>query len=144
MHQSIQIIGNLGKKPEMRYTPSGKAVTSFSVATSRKYPAADGSIVSETTWFRITTWSKTAEACNQYLDKGSKVFIEGRLVPDAQTGGPKIYKKQDGSAGASFEVTANLVRFLSSKGEGAPVQAGASVAEIEGAGEPIPEDDIPF
>ena len=81
MYQKLIIIGNLGRDPEMRYTPDGNPVTSFTVATSRKYKDTD-----ETTWFRISVWGKQAENCNQYLRKGSRVFVEGRLIPDLQTG----------------------------------------------------------
>jgi single-strand DNA-binding protein len=142
MYHTIIIVGNVGKDPEMRYTPSGQAVTSFSVATNRQYTTGNGEQVKETIWFRVTTWGKQAEICNQYVKKGSKVLIEGRLTPDKATGGPRIWTKQDGSAGASFEVTAGTVRFLSSRGEGgegAPTMGGG----FEGAEIPA-EDDIPF
>lgn len=118
MYHTIILVGNLGRDPEMRYTPSGQAVTTFNVATNRQYTGADGNLVKETIWFRVTVWGKQAETTSQYLKKGSKVLIEGRLVPDAATGGPRIWTRQDGTAGASFEVTANTVRFLSSRGEG--------------------------
>jgi single-strand DNA-binding protein len=142
MFHTIIIVGNVGKDPEMRYTPSGQAVTSFSVATNRQYTTGGGEQVKETVWFRVTTWGKQAEICNQYLRKGSKVLIEGRLTPDKATGGPRVWSKQDGSTGASFEVTAGTVRFLSSRGEGSgegPMMGGG----MEGAEIPA-EDDIPF
>jgi single-strand DNA-binding protein len=141
MYHTLIIVGNVGRDPEMRYTPSGQAVTSFSVATNRQYTAANGEQVKETIWFRISTWGKTAEVCNQYVKKGSKVLVEGRLTPDKTTGGPRIWTKQDGTVGASFEVTAQTVRFLSSRGEseGTPVAgSGMEMAELP------PEDDIPF
>lgn len=116
MFHTIIIVGNLGRDPEMRYTPSGQAVTSFSVATSREY-TANNEKVKETIWFRVSTWGKTAEACNTYLKKGAKVLIEGRLQPDKATGAPRVWEK-DGKYSASFEVTASEVKFLSSK-EGA-------------------------
>ncbi len=97
MYHTIIIVGNLGKDPEMRYTPSGQAVTSFSVASNRKYTSSNGEQVNETIWFRISAWGKQAEICNQYLKKGSKVLVEGRLTPDKNTGGPRIWQKQDGS-----------------------------------------------
>ena len=141
MYHTLIIVGNVGKDPEMRYTPSGQAVTSFSVATNRQYTASNGEQVKETIWFRVSAWGKQAEICNQYLRKGSKVLIEGRLTPDKNTGGPRIWSKQDGTAGASFEVTASTVRFLSSRGEG----EGGPVAGGEmGMAEMPPEDDIPF
>ena len=82
MFHTLIIVGNLGKDPEMRYTPSGQAVTSFSVASNRKYTSSNGEQVNETIWFRISAWGKQAEICNQYLKKGSRVLVEGRLTPD--------------------------------------------------------------
>ncbi len=117
MYSTVILVGNLGRDPEMRFTPSGQAVTNFSVATNRQYTASNGENVKETTWFRISTWGRTAEVCNQYLQKGSRVLVEGRLVPDPATGGPRLWTRQDGTPAASFEVTANIVRFLSTRGE---------------------------
>ena len=124
MYQSITIVGNVGRDPEMRYTPSGQAVTSFSVATNREYTGGDGVKVKETAWFRVSTWGKTAEVCSQYVAKGSKVLVEGRLISDPATGGPKVFTKQDGTTSASFEINANVVRFLSSKTEHAGPDVG--------------------
>lgn len=137
MYHTIIIVGNLGREPEMRYTPGGQAVTNFSVATNRQYQGTDGNMVKETIWFRISVWGKQAESCNTYLHKGSKVLIEGRLQPDPATGGPRIWNRQDGTPNASFEVTASTVRFLSSRGEG---EGGMP----EGMGEADSGDDIPF
>lgn len=143
MYHTIIVVGNVGKDPEMRYTPSGQAVTSFSVATSRQYTGNNGEQVKETIWFRVSTWGKLAETCNQYVKKGSKVLIEGRLTADKATGGPRIWTKQDGTAGASFEITANTVRFLSARGdvsESGPMAGGNNMDMAE-----IPsEDEIPF
>ena len=138
MYHTIIIVGNLGKDPEMRYTPSGQAVTNFNVATNRQYTASDGSPVKETIWFRVSTWGKTAETCNQYLKKGSKVLIEGRLTPDASTGGPRIWTRQDGTPATNYEITANTVRFLSSRAEdeGSYQAEGGSSMEVS--------EDIPF
>jgi single-strand DNA-binding protein len=138
MYHTIIIVGNLGRDPEMRYTPSGQAVTNFSVATNRQYTGSDGSPVKETIWFRISTWGKQAETCNQYLKKGSKVLVEGRLNPDTETGGPRIWTRQDGTPAASYEITANMVRFLSARGEeeGAYQAEGGSSMEVS--------EDIPF
>jgi single-strand DNA-binding protein len=138
MYQTVIIVGNLGRDPEMRYTQSGQAVTSFSVATNRQYTTSNGEQVKETTWFRISAWGKQAEICNQYLRKGSKVLVEGRLTPDPGTGGPRVWTGQDGTPRASFEVTAQTVRFLSTRGEVEGGEAGGDLAE------PAPEDDIPF
>lgn len=140
MHHVIIIVGNVGKDPEMRYTPSGQTVTTFSVATNRQYTAGNGEQVKETTWFNISTWGKTAEVCNQYLKRGSKVLIEGRLTPDKKTGGPRIWTRQDNTAGSSFEVTASTVRFLSGRDDGGQ-EVPMAVVNMD---ETPPEDDIPF
>ena len=116
MYQKLIIIGNLGSNPEMRFTPNGDPVTTFSVATSRKYGEKD-----ETTWFRVSVWGKQAETCNQYLHKGSKVLVEGRLKAE-----PPVFQKKDGTWASSYEVTAENVRFLSGKDE------------------PVVTDDVPF
>jgi len=137
MYHTIIIVGNLGRDPEMRYSPSGQAVTSFNVATNRQYTGADGQQVKETIWFRITVWGKQAENCSQYLKKGSRVLVEGRLSPDPATGGPKIWTRQDGSSGASYEVTAATVRFLGRPGEEGTIQGEPSAAADS-------EDNIPF
>ncbi len=128
MYQKLIIIGNLGRDPEMRYTPDGKAVTTFSVAASRRYGEKE-----ETAWFRVSVWGKQAESCNQYLTKGSKVLVEGRLRPDANTGGPQVFQKKDDTWGSSYEVFADTVRFLSSRGE-----AGQDSSDT------VDDDDIPF
>ena len=142
MYHTLIIVGNLGKDPEMRYTPSGQAVTSFPVASNRKYTSSNGEQVNETIWFRISAWGKQAEICNQYLKKGSKVLVEGRLTPDKTTGGPRIWQKQDGTSGASFEVNAQTVRFLSTRAE---ADAGGPAASDAGEMATAPaEDDIPF
>ncbi|HUH96239.1 MAG TPA: single-stranded DNA-binding protein [Anaerolineales bacterium] len=142
MFHTIIIVGNVGRDPEMRYTPAGQAVTSFSVASNRRYSSSNGEQVNETIWFRVSAWGKQAEICNQYLKKGSKVLVEGRLTPDKNTGGPRIWQKQDGTSGASFEVTAGTVRFLSSRGE-SDSGAGATADTGDMAVAPA-EDDIPF
>ena len=142
MYQKIIIAGNLGKDPEMRYAPNGDAVTSFSVATSRKYTDKGGNKVEETTWFRVSVWGKQAETCNQYLKKGRPVLVEGRLNADKATGGPRTYTRQDGTMGTSFEVTAESVRFLSS-GQREGEAAGASGAPVMHDA-PADEENIPF
>jgi single-strand DNA-binding protein len=140
MYHTIIIVGNLGKDPEMRYLASGQAVTNFSVATSRQYTGSDGQPVKETIWFRVAVWGKQAESCNQYLKKGSKVLVEGRLTPDLATGGPRLWTRQDGTATSSFEINASTVRFLSSRGEGDLAQGGGldSAPESDSGDEAIP------
>jgi len=144
MFQTIIIAGNVGRDPEMRYTPSGQAVTSFSVATNRQYTNNNGETVKETIWFRVSAWGKTGEVVNQYLKKGAKVLVEGRLTADPATGGPRVWTGQDGSTRASFEVSAQTVRFLSSRNEASePGPSGGQAAE-EGGAPAGDEGDIPF
>jgi single-strand DNA-binding protein len=135
MYQKIIIVGNLGRDPEMRYTPQGTPVTNFSVATNRRWTNPDGSPGEETIWFRISAWGKLGETCNQYLSKGRQVLVEGRLRPDPATGGPRIWTRQDGTAGASFEITALNVRFLGGRAES--VAVGLEEEAIE-------EGEMPF
>ena len=123
----ITIIGHLGKNPEMRYLPSGKAVTNFSVASTREWMNNTGQKVKEVTWFKIAAFDRQAENCQKYLVKGSQVYIKGRLVVDMVTGGPKVWSRSDGSAGASFEVNAQDVRFLSKKPDSVEEQPTAEV-----------------
>ena len=142
MYQKIIIAGNLGKDPEMRYAPNGDAVTNLNVASNRKYTDKSGQLVKETTWFRVSVWGKQAEACNQYLKKGSAVLVEGRLQADKATGGPRTFTRQDGTSGSSFEITAESVRFLSSgqrDGEGAADAGGQAIHDA-----PADEENIPF
>ena len=109
MFHKLTIVGNLGKEPELKYTTDGKAVTTFSVAASNRKD--------ETVWFRVSTWDKQAETCNQYLHKGSKVLVEGALRADG-AGNPRVYERKDGLGwAASFEVVASSVKFLSGKDE---------------------------
>jgi single-strand DNA-binding protein len=115
-----QVIGNLGKAPQMRYTPNGKAVTSFSVAVDR--PSRNGT--AETDWFRVVAWEGLAEACNQCLEQGSKVYVEGRLQTRSWDG-------QDGQKHYMTEIVAEDVLFLSARpaattGEGEAPAAGAA------------------
>ena len=143
MYQKMIVVGNLGRDPEMRYMPDGTAVTNFSIATSRRWSGADGQPREETTWFRIEVWRKQAETANQYLSKGSKVLVEGRIKADPNTGGPKLWTRQDGSIGANFEIVADTVRFLSSRGEDSGYSGGDGGGDFEGA-PAQEEDDIPF
>ncbi|MEA3327294.1 MAG: single-stranded DNA-binding protein [Chloroflexota bacterium] len=139
MYQQLTIVGYLGNDPVMRFTPSGKAVTSFSVASSRSYTNNAGQKVDETTWFRISVWGAQAESCNQYLSKGRPVLVVGRLRPDPQSGGPRVFTRKDGSMGSSYEVTAMNVRFLPGGGEG-----GGSTQNTGDEQGDVEDDEIPF
>lgn len=141
MYQQTTLIGNLGGDPEMRYTPSGIPVTSFSMAVTRNWADANGQRQEKTTWFRITAWRKLAETASQYLVKGSKVLVVGTVEE------PRAYTDRDGNLRASLEVTADTIRFLSpnpNAQHGAP--AAAPAAATGSAAEPpaMSEDDIPF
>jgi single-strand DNA-binding protein len=107
----VMIIGNLGKDPEMKYTPQGTPITTFSVAVSRTRKGPDGQPIDETEWFRVVAWEKLAETCNEYLRKGSKVYIEGRLQTRKYTG-------QDGQERQMVEVVANEMQMLDSRQPG--------------------------
>lgn len=103
----IMIIGNVGSDPEMRYTPNGSAVTSFSIATNRRYTTSDGEQKEETEWFRVSAWNKLAEICNQYLSKGRQTYVEGRLHSTTWEG-------PDGQTRFRNEITAFEIVFLGS------------------------------
>ena len=108
------------------------------MASTRKYTTGNGEQVKETVWFRVQTWGKLAEVCNQYLKKGGLVYVEGRLIPDKQTGSPRVWSKQDGTAGASFEVNAQTVRFLSR------MESGEQAEHHTDNTDAPPEDEIHF
>jgi single-strand DNA-binding protein len=112
MFQRVTIIGNLGNDPETRAMPSGDLVCNFSVATNRKWTNQNGTPGEETVWWRVSAWGRTGEICQQYLSKGRQVFIEGTILPDNTTGGPRIWTDQSGQPRASFELRANTVQFL--------------------------------
>jgi len=141
MYQKVIIVGNLGRDPEMRYTQDGTPVTNFSVATNRRWTNQDGSPGEETVWFRVSAWRRLAETCNQYLQKGRQVLVEGQLKPDPATGGPRIWTGNDGIARAQYEIRAFTVKFLGVRGEAPP-------AAVPGAPEEPPaepeEEGIPF
>jgi single-strand DNA-binding protein len=139
MYQKVTIVGNLGNDPEMRYTPSGVPVTRFSVATNRRWTTAEGEQGEETAWFRVSAWRRLAETCNQYLSKGRQVLVEGRLVPDSETGGPRVWTGNDGVARASYELNALNVKFLGTKAE----REEALPPEMPQPSEES-EDEIPF
>jgi single-strand DNA-binding protein len=140
MYQKVIIAGNLGGDPEMRYMSDGTAVTNFSVATNRQWTnKASGEQQKETTWFRVSVWRRQAETANEYLSKGSQVLVEGRMKPDPQTGGPRIWTGQDGAPRASFEITADTVRFI-----GGRADAGMAGDDPGGAAPAQEEDEIPF
>jgi single-strand DNA-binding protein len=139
MYHKVILVGNLGRDPEMRYTPSGKPVTNFTVATSEKWTGQDGEAQERTVWWRVSTFGKLGEVCNEYLSAGQKVLVEGTMNADPKTGNPHIWTGQDGTSRANFEVRALLVKFLSTG------KSGAKGAAAKGVDEPAPtDDDLPF
>jgi single-strand DNA-binding protein len=128
MYQQITLIGNVGNEPEMRLTPAGVPVTSFSLAVNKKWSGTDGQKQEKTTWFRVSVWRNQAEPVATYVKKGSKVLVVGE-VEEA-----RAFTDRDGNNRASLEVTASVVKFLDSKGNGeaSAVAVGAApVADSE-------------
>jgi single-strand DNA-binding protein len=132
----VQIIGHLGKDPEMRYTPSGKPVTTFTAAVSRSWNSADGERHSETEWFNIVAWGNLAEICKQYLTKGQQVYIEGRL----QT---RRWDDKEGLKHTNVEIVANEMMMLGDRRDHNSTQSSSETAAPEDAPE-TNEDEFPF
>ena len=152
MLNKMLVIGNVGRDPEMRYTPSGSAVTSFSLAVNRRYTPPNGEPQEETEWFDITAWNRLAETCNNYVTRGMKVYVEGRLRSRSWVG-------QDGQTRFRNEIVANTVTFLTPRGGsgyGGPPPSGepggygggggygADGDYYGGQGEPSDADDLPW
>lgn len=110
-YQQITLVGNVGRDPELRYTPQGTAVCDVSVAVSRSFKGADGQRNEETTWFRVTCWNKLAETVANYVKKGKQILVTGEVSARA-------YTAKDGTPAVSLEVRADTVRFLGSRSEG--------------------------
>ena len=127
----IIIIGNLGRDPELNYTPSGSAVTKFSVADSRRWrDKQSGEQREETTWFNVVAWEQLAETCNQYLHKGSKVFIEGSMTS-------RKYTDKDGNERTAWDVRVLDMQMLDPKGQGQGASSGSGYDEMSA-------DEVPF
>ncbi len=134
--QKVMFTGHLGKDSDLRVTPNGKSVLSFSVASSRSWKQ-DGEKKTETTWYKVTIWDKFAETMANYLSKGTKVLVEGRLQVD-ENGCPRTWiGKEDGKPHASFEVIAQNVELLSPKSNG---DKPAEHAEVPAAKQEEGED----
>ena len=156
MYQCIELIGNLGGDPEMRYTPAGIAVTNFSIATTTKVSkektpncpegwveSYNGKAWEFTTWWRITAWRGLAETCNQFLEKGKQVFVKGEMHGTIADGKqyPRIWQTSDGEPRANFEVTARMVKFVGARGSGG---GGGTPTPDEPPPNVYEENDIPF
>jgi single-strand DNA-binding protein len=134
----VQLIGNLGKDPELKYTPSGVAVATFSIATSESWKDTDGNQQEKTEWHNIVAWRKLAEICGEYLKKGKKVYLEGKL----QT---RNYEK-DGIKRYVTEIVADQLIMLDGGGAGKGSSSGSSSAsESAPMHADVPkDDDLPF
>ncbi len=130
----VMIIGNIGTEPEMRFTASGTPVTSFRIATSRTYTAPDGERRQETEWFNVVAWNKLAETCNQFLTKGSRAYVEGRLQI-------RSWEGQDGMRRFRPEIVANTVLFLERR-LATPFPAGDEIGQEPA--DDLEPDDLPF
>lgn len=153
----VLLMGNLTRDPELRYLPSGQPVTTFTIAVNRNYVAQSGEKKEEVSFIRVVVWARMAEVCNEYLKKGSPVFVEGRLQS-------RSWEAQDGTKRSTMEVVAQNVQFLGRGGgrggEGAPEMEAPDdgvfdepASSPKGAGkggvsvsdsEMRPDDEIPF
>jgi single-strand DNA-binding protein len=121
----VMVIGHLGRDPEMRYTPSGRPVTTFSLATSRTWHSSDGERHEETEWFNVVAWGSLAEICNQHLRRGQQVYVEGRL----QT---RRWDDAEGKKHSATELVAKEIIMLGERKEGATTAFVAAPEEDEG------------
>ena len=131
MFQQVTLIGNLGDAPEMRYTPSGTPVASFSLAVNKAWTTQDGERQEKTTWFRVTVWRKQAEMVAQFLTKGRQVLVIGEMQE------AHAWSDKEGNPRATLEVTAQFVKFLGSRGESENGSVPAST-DVEDETEDIP------
>lgn len=134
------ILGNLGRDPEVRYTPDGKAITNFSVATTEKWRDRDGNSQERTEWHRVVVFDRLGEVCGEYLSKGSSVYVEGHLRT-------RSWDDREGNKRYTTEIVGRTVQFLSPRGESGRQSGGAPPPEDdfsyeEGAG--MTDDDVPF
>lgn len=133
----VMVIGHLGRDPEMRFTPSGRPVTTFSVAVSRSWNTADGERRSETEWFNIVAWGNLAEICKQYLHKGQQVYIEGRLQTRTW--------ENEGQKRTRVEVVANEMMMLGDRRDNSSQSHEANDDDNEDQSDPVAdEDEFPF
>ena len=129
MINKVILLGNLGKDPETRFTPNGKAVTRFSLATSNTWVGANGEKQQATEWHTVVVWGKQGEACGQYLEKGRQVYVEGTLRQ-------RSYENKEGKEQHVTEIVAQKVRFLGGTSNGKNSESEPAPAETD--------DDIPF
>ena len=133
----VMIIGNVGTDPEMRFTPSGNPMTSFRIAASHNYTTSECERRQETEWFSVITWNRLAESCNQFLIKGRRAYVEGRLRS-------RSWEGQDGVKRTRLEIVANRVLFLDRQAVASlHEEAGEETAETAATAETTTED-LPF
>jgi single-strand DNA-binding protein len=136
----VMLIGRLGAEPELKYTASGVAVLTLSIATNTRWKAQDGNQQEQTEWHRVVVWRKTAEMIAQYAQKGTRVYVEGRLAT-------RSWQDKDGIKRYSTEIQADQMQLLESRGEAAPAAPpeppGVVEADYTNA-EPEQGDDLPF
>jgi single-strand DNA-binding protein len=133
----VILIGNLGRDPEVRYTPSGTAVANFTLATTENWTNRDGERETRTEWHRIVAWGRLGEICGEYLSKGRQVYIEGRIQTNE-------WEDQEGNKRQTKEIVALTMQMLGSRGSGDSVgDENAAPRPRKGGGGPT-EDDIPF
>ena len=133
----VQIIGHLGRDPEMRYTPSGKPITTFTVAVSRTWNTTDGERHNETEWFNIVAFGSLAETCKQYLNKGRQVYVDGRL----QT---RRWDDKEGVKHTNVEIVANEMIMLGDRRDHNSPGHAPSESEPQETDAPTQEDEFPF
>jgi single-strand DNA-binding protein len=134
----VILIGNLGKDPELKFTPSGVAMAKFPIATTERYKDSEGNPQEKTEWHNIVMWRRLAELANEYLKKGSPVYIEGRL----QT---RSWDDENGQKRYMTEIVADRMQFLGRRGEGSSDDAGGEAPAASGKKESMEEeDDLPF
>lgn len=129
----VILVGNLGKDPELRYTPNGQAVATFSLATNRKWKDKEGQMQDQTDWHNIVTWGRQAEIAKEYLKKGSPIFVEGRIQY-------RTYNDRDGNKRYITEIVAQSLQMLGRKG----TEPAAEVPQEVDVEAPPGEEDIPF
>ena len=138
----VILLGNLGSDPETRYTQAGETVTNFSLATSEKWKGKDGEQREKTEWHKIVTWRKVAEACRDYLSKGSQVYVEGKIVTEQ-------WEDKEGNKRYTTKIDAQYVKFLDSKPKQESQHYPSHQEEDDGSPAydgppPISDDDVPF
>lgn len=136
----IILVGNVGRDPELRFTPNGNAVCDFSLAVNRRRPSGDNNWVEETTWFKISVWGRQAETVNKYVQKGRQVMVVGDRIE------ANAYTSRDGEARASLDVTARRVVFLSGGSSDGGGSRGGGYDDYDNydGGGATDADDIPF